>query len=297
MPTSVAGLRPYRTAVFDNARWEGFEPRAGDIFVCTPPKCGTTWTQTIIASLLWPDGDVPGPVMSISPWIEFEVIPIEVVRATIAAQTHRRFLKSHTPADGIPWFENAKYVVVGRDGRDAFMSLCNHYERFKGDVRERLNLRAAQDGVPLMPSWDGDVHGFFADWLESGALFDHVASFWSLRPDPRLLFVHYNDLKSDLPGEMARISEFLRIEVPEAKWPGVVERCTFESMRGRGPEIGPFEIAFEGGAAGFLFKGTNGRWRDVLTAAELSAYEDRVRAALPPEGAAWLEGGRHAIGL
>ncbi|TMA51013.1 MAG: sulfotransferase domain-containing protein [Deltaproteobacteria bacterium] len=45
---------------FDNRRWAGFEPRPGDIFVCTPPKCGTTWTQAIVASLLWPDGKAPG---------------------------------------------------------------------------------------------------------------------------------------------------------------------------------------------------------------------------------------------
>src|SRR5207245_5576047 len=68
MPVDISSLRPYRTAVFDNRRWAGFEPRPGDIFVCTPPKCGTTWTQAIVASLLWPDGQAPGPVMTISPW-------------------------------------------------------------------------------------------------------------------------------------------------------------------------------------------------------------------------------------
>ena len=76
-------------------------------------------------------------------------------------------MKSHTPADGIPFFPDAKYVVVGRDGRDAFMSLCNHMERFK--LIDVLNARAPADGVPPMPGWDGDVHGFFSHWLEDGA--------------------------------------------------------------------------------------------------------------------------------
>ena len=53
-------MRVYRNAVMDNARWTGFEPRPDDIFVCTPSKCGTTWMQTIVANLLWPDGDIPG---------------------------------------------------------------------------------------------------------------------------------------------------------------------------------------------------------------------------------------------
>lgn len=291
----VAALRPYRSAVSDNRRWANFRPRPGDIFVCTPPKCGTTWTQTIITSLLWPAGDAPGPVLELSPWIEFELFPIEQVLETLEAQRHRRFMKSHTPADGIPFFDDARYVVVGRDGRDAFMSLCNHLERFRAEIREGLNLRAAADGVPPMPGWDGDSHGFFPQWLEEPIHFEHIATFWERRADPRVLFVHFNDLKADLAGEMRRIAAFLDIAVPEAQWPAVVERCTFEAMRAREAEIGLLEMAFEGGVKGFLFKGTNGRWRDVLTADELAAYARRANAALPPDGVAWLERGRAAL--
>jgi aryl sulfotransferase len=292
MPIDLSELRPYRTAVFDNSRWSDFDPRPDDIFVCTPPKCGTTWTQAIVASLLWPAGDLPAPVQQLSPWIEFELMPHELVSKTLAAQTHRRFMKSHTPADGIPFFADAKYVVVGRDGRDAFMSMCNHAEKFKEEVRAGLNERAAADGVPLMPGWDGDVHGFFRNWLEASFHFEHLASFWQRRDDPRVLLVHFNDLKLDLEGEMRRIASFLDIPVPESQWPLAVERCTFEAMRERSAWLGAFEIAFEGGARSFLFKGTNGRWRDVLTSAELEAYARRVSEFLSPEAAAWMERGR-----
>jgi aryl sulfotransferase len=286
-------LRHYQTAVFDSRRWERFIHRPGDMFVCTPAKCGTTWTQAIIASLLWPDGDAPGAVLALSPWLEAEFEPIERVLATYQAQTHRRFIKTHTPADGIPIWDDARYVFVARDGRDAVMSYIHHHEVFRKDLRESLNVRALQDGVPPMPDWDGDAHRFFAGFLARGALFDHVATFWALRGRPNLLFVHYNDLKRDLSGEMRRIAEFLRIPVPEAKWPAVVERCTFESMKARGAEIGAFE-PFEGGAQSFLFKGTNGRWRDVLTAAEIEAYHKRAAEFLPREAAHWLEDGRSA---
>jgi aryl sulfotransferase len=137
------------------------------------------------------------------------------------------------------------------------------------------------------------VHGYFETWLATGAMFGHIGSFWERRRDPRLLFVHYNDLKADLGGEMRRIADFLEIELPAAQWPAAVERCTFESMRGRGAEIGQFELAFKGGAEGFLFKGTNGRWRDLLTPAELAAYERRVAELLPSDAVAWLARGRH----
>jgi aryl sulfotransferase len=294
MRTSMESLRPYRTAVADNRRWAGFDSRPGDIFVCTPAKCGTTWMQTIVASLLWPDGDPPGPVLELSPWLEFEADPIDEILPRLAAQRHRRFVKTHTPADGIPIFPDARYVFVGRDGRDAFMSMCNHRERFKEDVRQGLNARVASEGIPPMPAWDGDVHGFFALWLPMFGLLEHVATFWALRRAPNVLLVHYNDLKADLAGEMRRVAEFLDVAVPAAKWPAVVERCTFESMQARGSELGMFDRFFEGGAKGFLFKGTNGRWRDVLTPEELATYAARVAEVLPPAAAVWLEGGRHA---
>lgn len=293
MTNAIESLRPYRNAAYDNRRWADFVPRAGDIVVCTPPKCGTTWTQAIVASLLWPDGKPPGQVMEIGPWIEFELFPIDRVLASLEAQKHRRFMKSHTPADGIPFFEDTRYVAVARDGRDAFMSLCNHLERFKDEIRDGLNTRALADGVPPMPGWDGDIHGFFWSWLAEGLHFQHVASFWERRHDPRVLLVHFNDLRTDLAGEMRRIAEFLAIDVPEADWEAVVERCTFASMRARSEEIGPFDQVFEGGAQSFLYKGTNGRWREVLRPEELSAYTQRVAEFLSPEAALWHEQGRN----
>jgi len=74
-------------------------------------------------------------------------------------------------------------------------------------------------------------------------------------------------------------------------WPAAVERCTFDAMKARADEIGSF-WNFAGGAQSFLFKGTNGRWRDVLTPAELDAYRQRVAELLPPDAATWLERGR-----
>ena len=287
----MGAMKHYRTAVFDSARWARFVHRPGDIFVCTPAKCGTTWMQTIVASLLWPDGDAPGAVMALSPWVDAEFNPLEKLLATYEGQRHRRFIKTHTPADGIPIWDDASYVFVARDGRDAFMSFCHHREVFKNELRESLNLRALADGVPPMPRWDGDVHGFFASWLAEGALFWHVRSFWRLRERPNVLLVHYNDLKLDLGAEMRRVADFLSISVPAARWAAAVERCTFASMKARGAEIGAFD-PFEGGAQAFLYKGTNGRWRDVLTADELEAYRKRAADFLPDEAARWLESGR-----
>ncbi|HIK85342.1 MAG: sulfotransferase domain-containing protein, partial [Myxococcales bacterium] len=287
-------MRKYHTAIMDNRRWDQFKPRPDDIFVCTPAKCGTTWTQTIVASLLWPDGDIPGPIMMLSPWIEAEFMPAEVMHPMLEAQTHRRFMKSHTAADGIPFFDDAKYIVVGRDGRDAFMSFTNHIERMKG--LDDMRAKAKEAGLPELEEYDGDIHAFFDRWLADDDHFFHIiATYWERREQSNLLFVHFNDLKTDLSAEMRRIADFLDVDVPASLWETVVDRCTFESMRENDDMLGPLDIMFEGGTKGFIFKGTNGRWRDVLTSDEVARYQKRASGCLPAEAIEWLEHGRSGV--
>ena len=54
----------------DSRRWEGFVARPDDIFISSPPKSGTTWTQGIVGSLLWPYGDAPAPAFDLAPWLD-----------------------------------------------------------------------------------------------------------------------------------------------------------------------------------------------------------------------------------
>jgi aryl sulfotransferase len=107
--------------------------------------------------------------------------------------------------------------------------------------------------------------------------------------------VHYNDLLADLEGEMRSIAAWLGIEVPEARWPHVVDACRFETVK-RDPEkvVGDMSWSFQGGAQTFVHKGTNGRWRDALTAADLALYEEAVKRMLAPDCARWLERGKAA---
>jgi aryl sulfotransferase len=295
--TDTSNLRIYRDGVNDNTRWSRFTHRPGDIIVATPAKCGTTWTQTIVASLLFPAGDCPNPVVVESAWVDGRIMPIDLVADLLESQQHRRFVKTHTPADGVPFWPTASYVIVVRDGRDAFMSAMNHIASMRPEVVARINEEAVADGgAPI--AWSQDVHEAFPRWLASDdSVATYLASWWPRRTEPNVAFVHYNDLKADLDGEMRRIAEFLRIEVPSDQWPEVVERCTFEAMKARPDEIGPFEFAFIGGVDSFLYKGTNGRWREVLTDDELASYASSVSDHLSPDAARWLEEGAIASGF
>jgi aryl sulfotransferase len=283
--------REYRHLVSDNRRWSDFEARPGDIVVCTPAKNGTTWMQSIVMKLLFP-GAPPGPVFEVAPWFDARFEPVEVVRDRLAAQTHRRHIKTHTPADGIPMFDDASYIVVGRDGRDAYMSFLNHMRNMQPAIHGALFLSAIDDGISMdgPPPPIDDAHAFFAWYLAGGFQFEHIASWWEHRDDPNVLFVHYDDLKADLDGQMRRVAGFLDVPVDPSTWAEQVAACTFEGMKARAAEIADFESHFVGGADTFLYKGTNGRWRDVLTPDELANYDATVAKWLTPECATWLAG-------
>jgi aryl sulfotransferase len=298
--------RVYRHAFLDSRRWERFSPRPGDVVISTSIKAGTTWAQAIVASLLWPDGDAPGPVNELSPWLDQPLHPLDEVLARLEAQRHRRFVKTHLPADALPLHDEVRHLAVGRDGRDVFVSLLHHWAEMQPFVFDVATAVAAEEGLAPMPAYDGDAHAAFARWISTGSFpwegdgapwwshLRNVASWWERRDRPNVLLVHYDDLLADLDGEMRRIAAFLGIEVDEARWPACVERCTFGSMQARSAEVVPEAMAFQDGGARFLHRGTSGQWLDLLTPEEVEAYERRVAEVLPPDGAAWLAAGRLA---
>ena len=117
-----APTREYRSAVMDSHRWDDFEPRSDDIIIGTYPKCGTTWTQRIVDLLVFQSPE-PRPATEISPWLDSTMFEtIETDRTTLAAQRHRRFIKTHLPFDSVPIWDGVKYIHVARDGRDSCMS-------------------------------------------------------------------------------------------------------------------------------------------------------------------------------
>ena len=62
-----------------------------------------------------------------SPWLDLRVPPKEVKLPLVEAQTHRRFLKTHLPVDALVFSPRAKYLYIGRDGRDVVWSMYNHH--------------------------------------------------------------------------------------------------------------------------------------------------------------------------
>src|SRR5215213_4758210 len=134
----------YRAIVADSGRWDGFAFRPGDIIISTPPKSGTTWTQMLCALLIFDGPAFPAPLGDLSPWLDMSIRPLAEVTAALAAQTHRRFIKTHTPLDGLPLHADVTYLVVGRDPRDVAISREKHAANM--DFARFLELLAAAVG-------------------------------------------------------------------------------------------------------------------------------------------------------
>lgn len=308
MSDATAPRTRYQTWTTDGARWRHYRPRAGDVVIGTYPKCGTTWMQRIVDLLIFQSPE-PRPIYDVSVWVDLRIAPpIEQVIERIDAQTHRRFLKSHMPLDGLPWFEEVRYVHVARDGRDACMSYFNHCSAYTQQMYEAQDRAADEMGGPA-PRCPADVRTFFHDWLTKGtapgasdghptlSFFDFETAWWRGRQRPNLLLVHYNDLQADLEAEMRRVAAFLGIGVDPGIWPELVRAARFEDMKRQGAELLPQAgLIFEGGSDRFLYKGSNGRWRDAIGTADLALYEEIAASRFTPGLARWIGGGRRETG-
>ena len=300
--------KQYQTWANDSTRWSAYTPRDGDIIIGTAPKCGTTWMQQIVSLLVFQSSE-PRPIIELSPWIDCRFkLSVEELQQTLEAQPHRRFVKSHLPFDGLPYYNQVRYIHVARDGRDMCISFFNHCSAFTELAYQVFDKVAAATALGPFPRCPTDPRVFWRNWLTRGvqpgetdgypdlSFFNLEATYWQARQADNLLLVHYNDLKADLAGEMRRIADFLSIEVSDTLWPVLVEAATFETMKRNGATLMTgAEAIFEGGSDRFLFKGTNGRWRDVMTAEDLALY-DQVAGRMTPGLARWLEQGRLGAG-
>jgi aryl sulfotransferase len=292
-------VRRYLHLDWDSARWQGFRVREGDVFVCTCYKSGTTWMQMIAALLVFQTPDFPGRLSELSPWLDLITGPAEDEVARLDAQPHRRILKTHTPLDGLHFDARARYIYVGRDPRDVFVSLLNHQANLNKATERAMAAETGQavtvtDLLPADPeaALEGWLSRGFFDWEADGypwwSLFHHGETFWQHRDRAEILFVHYADLKADLDGQMRRISDFLGIPVDEAVWPDLVRAAGFDAMKRRADELAPaaeHDLWTEN--ARFFNKGESGQWRQVFSPANLARL-DALAARYPADFIDWL---------
>ena len=286
----------------DSARWDAYEPRSGDVIVATAPKCGTTWTQMLCTLLAHGSPDLPLPLTRLSPWLDRVNKPVEAVIAELEAQPWRRVIKTHTPLDGLPYFENVAYVFCGRDPRDAFLSLmdsmANNSEATMAGARARLGLpdtfEFPKDPNAFFPVWmTMPAHAWIEDGFPIGSVFATARTFWEARRLPNVFFLHYRDLTLGLEGEMRRLAADLEADIAPGAWPSLVEAASLAQMRERADETAPGAHFGEWtNNRAFFSNARLDAWREGLSAENQALYDQIAPSRAEPRLRAWLEAGR-----
>ena len=295
-------LRHYRSIVMDSSRWWGFEFRPGDIVISTPPKCGTTWTQMLCALLIFDSTEFYAPLSRISPWFDMSLYSPAEIAETLAAQQHRRFIKTHTPLDGITYDDRVTYLCVGRDPRDAHVSWTHHMANMNLEVL--IATRAAAVGLDDLDDFDLTVREYddpverFLTWVDDDsdlstlrAALHHYETFWD-NELPNTAMFHYADLKRDLPGQMRRLADVLAIDVTDERLEQLAAAAEFAQMKQRAADLAPNahqQIWLS--TDEFFHRGAVGQWRDILDEAALAHYEQRVASLAAPPLATWAHEG------
>jgi aryl sulfotransferase len=301
--------RRYAGFISDSERGARFRFRPDAVVISTPSKCGTTWMQTIVGMLLLDRIDLGVPLSSISPWLDMLIHSEEETFSILEAQTHRRFIKTHTPLDGVPGLDSLTYLTVTRHPLDAALSLRDHHSNMDHEQLERLRIEASgafsDEGSDEAPEEDPvEYLRWFIDHEQppDGAGPDDLAdychqirTYWNARQAPNVHLFHYADMWNDLDGEMRRVADILGVSVDEQRWPEFVDAARLKSMRAKADVASPeAEYDLWQSPERFFRAGGTRDWASLLSPADIAHFEERLRG-LAGDMAEWCVSGRIAL--
>lgn len=293
----------------DSERWERFTFRSGDVVISTPSKCGTTWMQTIVVSLLLDTPAPEQPIAEMSPWLDMKVRTEQDVFAALDAQRHRRAIKTHTPLDGVPRRDDVTYIAVIRHPLDVALSDLDHAENMvDGRAVELLRDAGAEPTGPSPRAAAPDGPAGYLRWFIDNVneptgsgpygLADYcqqVRTYWDERDAPNVHLFHYADMWADLDDEMRHVASALGTPVDEDRWAAFVDAATLASMRSRASVTAPdAHLGLWRSPERFFRAGGTRDWASLLTADELAHFEARLHA-LARDAEPWIVRGRAAL--
>jgi len=291
----MADRKLYLGALTDNRRWDMINIRSDDVFVVTPPKCGTTWMQTIVALLLSGDPEVETELSVKMPWVDIRIREMSEVAERLEGMPHRRSMKSHTPMDGLPVGEHGTYICVFRHPLDAHFSFRNHIRNIPLPWFNHWYPEDDPDGVTFRRFLDGGPEGFDTDAMPLAHILQHYKAALALVDQPNVTLFHYADMQRDLPGIFAKVAALLDVTHPADVMNELIQAATFENMRANATRFAPSGgKGFMKSDTDFFHSGTSGKWEGRLTEAEMTGYDAAMDAELSPEERAWLEYGTTA---
>ncbi len=147
-----------------------------------------------------------------------------------------RIFKSHFAPPELPVRKTdgkkIKYIAMARNGLDFASSMTTFYSSHSEKFRQLWG------GFPPDVSEvvaEGENHPVMNDILPTGPLAEfywgYIQKWWKYKDDPNVLLLHYADVRKDLKGNVAKVAEFVGVELNEEELDVVTERCGIDHMK------------------------------------------------------------------
>jgi hypothetical protein len=171
-----------------------YQPEPTDVYIVTPPKCGTTWMQQIVHGLRTRGSMDFDDITRVVPWINMaHDMGIDIYAPQVAAP---RAFKTHTPLNELP--NGGKYIVVLRNPYDALLS---HYKFFEGMFFEKGTI---------------DITTFArGHYIPGHDIWKHILATWDRRNDGDVCVFCFENMKANLGETIETVAQFIGISLDD----------------------------------------------------------------------------------
>ncbi|KAJ0266292.1 Sulfotransferase domain-containing protein [Hirschfeldia incana] len=251
---------------------ENFQPQGTDIILASFPKAGTTWLKALSVALLKRskhDDPLNHPLLSDNPHGIVPTFEIDMYLKTptpdltkFSPSSPRLFsthMPLHTVKEGlIEDSSPCKIVYLCRNAKDALVSRWHFRSKCAKDDVSRSILES------MFESFCSGVSFY-------GPIWDHALSYWrgSLEDPKNVLFMRYEELKTEPCAQLKRLAEFLGCPfTEEEEESGLVEKilelCSLHNLSGLAVNrTGKTWMNIDHNS--FFRKGEVGDWKNYLT--------------------------------
>ena len=262
-----------------------FQPRESDVLITTPPKAGTTWMQQILYQLRSGGDESFVSIDAVVPWLEIQRDgkSWQQILECFEQLTEPRIFKTHCTAEQTPGIGIARIILTSRDPRDCCVSFYHHIMNMTEEVRSEV-------GITAPTSFDEHV----SQWLEFAAWYRNVQSWWPHIDDEKVLWLRYQDLKSDFEKQLDRISKFLEWPMSISQKQRIMEYTSFDWMKANDEKFSSQAVSIKGKQPAFkpgkfIRKGEVGGYGKLMNAGQEKMILDKAHDMLEPACLDFLE--------